>query len=165
MFPLLGVSVLVTALAAPQPVQLIRCHVSAPVLDPHMGSDIGVTYDGQYALHVRFTNDSDRPLKQVVFSLSDGSTVTETGSFAPGVTIDRRFLLSPNDADSCGVASATFADGTQWTDHAPAGSKPASDLTGFNPDFSHAFTPQQIDAAWNAEVERVMQTPSHTGGG
>jgi hypothetical protein len=86
-----------------------------------MGSDIGVTYDGKYTLHVRFRNVSDRPLKQVVFSLSDGSTVTETGSFAPGVTIDHRFLLSPNDADSCGVASATYADGAQWI----AGPEPA----------------------------------------
>jgi hypothetical protein len=34
----------------------------------------------------------------------------------------------------------------------------------FHPDYSHAITPAQMDAAWNAEIERVFQPP-HGGGG
>jgi hypothetical protein len=65
-------------------------------------------------LHVRFTNGGNQPIRRVVFGLSDGSTVVDAGTFAPGVTIDHTFYLSPTHADSCSVASASFADGTQW---------------------------------------------------
>jgi hypothetical protein len=34
----------------------------------------------------------------------------------------------------------------------------------FHPDYSHAIAPSQMDAAWNAEIERVFQPP-HAGGG
>ena len=48
-------------------------------------------------------------------------------------------------------------------------SKPApTDESGFDrtfhPDYSHALTPEQRIAAWNDEVNRVMQTPISGGG-
>jgi hypothetical protein len=34
----------------------------------------------------------------------------------------------------------------------------------FRPDYSHALTPDQMDAAWKAEIDRIFETPI-TGGG
>ena len=34
----------------------------------------------------------------------------------------------------------------------------------FHPDFSHAVTPAQLNAAWNAEVNRLMPVPLNGGG-
>jgi hypothetical protein len=34
----------------------------------------------------------------------------------------------------------------------------------FHPDYSRAITPAQMDAAWNAELERIFP-PAHAGGG
>jgi hypothetical protein len=34
----------------------------------------------------------------------------------------------------------------------------------FHPDYSHALTPEQMTAAWNNEVNRILETPI-TGGG
>jgi hypothetical protein len=46
--------------------------------------------------------------------------------------------------------------------------KPSPDLSGidrtFHPDYAHALTVQQMNAAWDAEITRVFETPV-TGGG
>jgi hypothetical protein len=34
----------------------------------------------------------------------------------------------------------------------------------FHPDYSKALTPDQVQAAWNAEINRVFQTPISGGG-
>ncbi|HTJ28013.1 MAG TPA: hypothetical protein VMA36_17790 [Candidatus Limnocylindria bacterium] len=34
----------------------------------------------------------------------------------------------------------------------------------FHPDYSHALTVEQMDAAWNAEINRVFETPIAGGG-
>ncbi len=34
----------------------------------------------------------------------------------------------------------------------------------FHPDYSHALTPDQMTRAWNAEIDRVFQTPVSGGG-
>jgi hypothetical protein len=163
MLPLLGIPALVAALTVTEPVQLATCAISTPVLNPHMGRDIGTTYDGNYSVHVRFTNTGAEPLTRVVLALNDGRTITDKGTFAPGVTIDQTFDLDPTAADACTVASATYADGTQWAP-APADAS-AADETSFHPDYSHALTVEQQEAAWKAEVDRVMQTPANLGGG
>jgi hypothetical protein len=34
----------------------------------------------------------------------------------------------------------------------------------FHPDYSHTLTVEQMDAAWNAEIDRVFETPIAGGG-
>jgi hypothetical protein len=167
MLPLLGIPALVAALTVTQPVQLATCEISTPVANPHMGRDIGTTYDGNYSMRVRFTNTGAQPLTRIVFALNDGRTITDTGTFAPGVTIVHTFDLNPTAANACTVASATYADGMQWA-AAPApapADAPAANAASFDPDYSHALTVDQQEAAWKAEADRIMQTPSNLGGG
>jgi hypothetical protein len=113
-FPAFGIPTLVAALAVQSPVHVATCEISAPIQELNMGTDIGPTVAGRYELHVRFTNDGNQPITRVVFALNDGRTVVDAGTFAPGVTIDHKLDLMPNDADSCRADSATLADGTQW---------------------------------------------------
>jgi hypothetical protein len=80
-----------------------------------MGRDIGPTVTGGAELHVRFTNDGDQSIKRIVFALNDGRTVADTGTFAPGATIEQTLDLASSDAQSGRVDSVTFADGTQWS--------------------------------------------------
>ncbi|HTJ28740.1 MAG TPA: hypothetical protein VMA36_21480 [Candidatus Limnocylindria bacterium] len=120
MIPVFGAPVLAAALSAQAPVKLAACRVTAPVANLHMGRDIGTTYSGDYALHVRFSDVSRRPIKRVVFALNDGSTVTDAGTFSPGVKIRQTLDLSPTNGDSCDIRSVTFSDGTRWTT-APTG--------------------------------------------
>jgi hypothetical protein len=112
-----GIPILVAALAAQSPVHVATCAISAPPQGlgrEYVGTAV---FTGDDELHVRFTNRGNQPVTRVVFALSDGSTVVDAGTFAPGVTIDHTFYLTPTDADSCSVASATFSDGTEWNAH------------------------------------------------
>lgn len=114
MSPVLGIPFLFVALSANPPVHVIKCVVSRPTMNVHMGTDIGTTESGNYDLHVRFVDRDDEPLTRVVFALNDGARVVDAGKFSPGVVIDHTFRLDPNTASSCNVSSATFADGTRW---------------------------------------------------
>jgi hypothetical protein len=115
MLPVFGSAALVAALTAEPPVKLTACEVSTPVKHLHMGRDIGTTYSGNYALHVRFSDVGRQPVTRVVFALSDGSKVAVRGTFSPGVSIRKTLELAPTNDDSCAVASVTFANGTRWT--------------------------------------------------
>jgi hypothetical protein len=112
--PLLGIPAIVLALAAQPPAHLATCELSHSTQHLHLGTDRGTTVTGNNELHVRFTNNANERITHITFALSDGSTVDDDGTFAPGVTINQTFDLTPNDADSCSVESATFADGTEW---------------------------------------------------
>jgi hypothetical protein len=68
-------------------------------------------------------------------------------------------------------AMAREADASQVTGMAHVTTPkplPTPDLSGidrtFHPDYSHALTVQQMNAAWDAEIDRVFETPI-TGGG
>jgi hypothetical protein len=113
-FPAFGIPTLVAALAVQSPVHVETCDIFAPIIDLHMGTDIGTTETGAYNLRVRFANDGNQPITRVVFALNDGRTIVDAGTFAPGVMINHWFDLAPTNADSCHVESVTFADGTRW---------------------------------------------------
>ena len=115
MFLAVGIPALVAALAleAP-PIHVATTTITAPVQQLNVGSEIGLTVTGRYQLHVRFTNESNQPIKRVVFALNDGTRIVDVGTFSQGVMVDHTFDRVPDDADSCTLVSATFADGTQW---------------------------------------------------
>jgi hypothetical protein len=114
---LLGVPVLVAALAMRPPIHIATCDISAPSPALNIGTDGVPTPSGGNELHVRFSNDGNQPITRIVFALNGGSTVVDAGTFAPGATIDHRFDVVPSEADSCSVESATYADGTEWNAH------------------------------------------------
>lgn len=119
-----GIPVLVAALspsptdtaafALHSPVRVAACEVSAPPADLNIGTDGAPAAPGGSALRVRFSNEGTQPIKRVVFALNDGSTIVDAGTFTPGVTIDHEFNIAGDEANSCSVASVTYADGTQW---------------------------------------------------
>jgi hypothetical protein len=116
MFPVIGASATTTAAVhARPPINVAACRVSTPVADLHMGRDIGTTYVGNYALHVRFSDASEQPIKRVVFTLNNGRRVVDTGTFSPGVTIRQTLDLSPTNGDACSVRSVTLANGMRWS--------------------------------------------------
>lgn len=59
--------------------------------------------------------------------------------------------------------AATNAGVVRSAAPAPSAEPAAIDRT-FHPDYSRALTPEQMQRAWNAEIDRVFQTPV-TGGG
>jgi hypothetical protein len=65
-------------------------------------------------LHVRFSNIATEPILRVTFTLDDGATINDDGTFSPGVAIDHNLRLA-NTAETSSIASAvTFADGATW---------------------------------------------------
>jgi hypothetical protein len=75
----------------------------------------------------RFTNDGPVTADLVRFTVYPGNgakpqVITETGTFSPGVGIDREDNLGPNNLHvgagmpSCTVSYVHFTDGTSWTD-------------------------------------------------
>jgi hypothetical protein len=116
---ILGVPALVAALAMQSPVHVAACDIRPPAPDLTIGANGIPNAQSGYDLHIRFSNTADRPVKRIVFVLNDGRRVVDDGTFAPGATIDHRFDLAAGAARSCTVASATFADGTQWNAPVP----------------------------------------------
>jgi hypothetical protein len=112
MMPVLGTALLV-ALTTQSPVHVAKCNVWGPQVS---FNDDGVPKStGGYDLHVRFVNDGTQAIRRIVFALNDGTRVVDAGKFVPGVTIDHLLRTQPNSADTCSVASVTFADGTRWS--------------------------------------------------
>lgn len=101
-----------TAVSTALPVQLHACSISPPVAIPQSGDQGGFETIGGYRLHVRFTNLATEPITKVVFALSDGTPVSDTGSFSPGAFIDHTLPLDATSATACAVTSVVFADGT-----------------------------------------------------
>lgn len=73
--------------------------------------------ESPYQLRIQFSNDGDQPITRLVIALNDGRTVVDVGTFTPGIMIDHTFDIAPGEADSCSIASARFADGTEWYAH------------------------------------------------
>lgn len=102
----------VIALASAQPIALATCEVSAPVTV--WSNDDAPSTVGPSALHVRFSDSAAEPISRVTFTLDDGATISDVGTFSPGVAIDHSLRLESAAATSCTVSAVTFADGTTW---------------------------------------------------
>jgi hypothetical protein len=98
------------------PVALVASHAEPQITDiarPEIGSAM-----------VSFVNHSALPATEVDFTLSSNgealATLTDTGSFAPGVTIDHTFATDRTERDlQLSIAKVTFADGSVWVNDAP----------------------------------------------
>jgi hypothetical protein len=78
-------------------------------------------------LELSFLNTDDTPATQVTFDVAAGGrhgTITDTGRFTRGATIERIYddvtgTYGSNRA-VCTVTAVTFADGRRWTAPSPA---------------------------------------------
>jgi hypothetical protein len=99
-------------LASVAPIDLASCETSKPITVSSNGD--GSTTAGASALHVRFSDAGAEPISRVTFTLDDGATVNDVGTFSPGITIDHNLRLAGTAVTSCVVSAVTFADGTTW---------------------------------------------------
>lgn len=106
----------------PSPVTFSGCKV----IDGNAGFSL-IAPPGTAVLDVVYHVDAQAPLSAVRVALVvDGAalkTIDDVGAFAPGSTIHRRFQIPPEllplpTPPSCAAATATFADGTTWTNPA-----------------------------------------------
>ena len=79
------------------------------------------------------------------------------------------FLLGAASIVFAGAAAqAASADELSSVTTAITSAGPVPDQSGidrtFHPDYSQALTPGQMIVAWNAEIDRVFQTPISGGG-
>jgi hypothetical protein len=98
-------------LSSAPPIRLATCEVSTPNT---FQNDNGPTTVGEYTLHVRFSDATSEPISRVLFTLNDGSQVSDVGTFSPGVTINHVLGLSSTDATSCTATIVRFANGAIW---------------------------------------------------
>ncbi len=87
------------------------CEISTPTLVPQ--GEAGEQMIGGYSLHVIFTDTAAEPLSKIAFRLNDGTTVSDVGTFSPGVSIEHRLALNDENATSCTADSVVLANGTQ----------------------------------------------------
>jgi hypothetical protein len=99
-------------LASAAPIELASCEVAKPVSAWVNNDDF--TNVGASALHVRFSDTAAEPISRVTFTLDDGATINDVGTFSPGVAIIHNLRLTSTAATSCVVSAVTFADGTAW---------------------------------------------------
>jgi hypothetical protein len=99
-------------LASVPPVDLASCEPSKPITVSSNNDDSTTVVAS--ALHVRFSDMAAQPISRVTFTLDDGTTVNDVGTFSPGVVIDHNLRLANTEVTSCSVSAATFADGTAW---------------------------------------------------
>ena len=100
-------------LASTPPIELASCEVSKPVAVWSTNDDPTAVV-GASALHVHFSDIATEPISRVTFTLDDGATINDVGTFSPGVAIDHNLRLASTAATSCVVSAVTFADGTTW---------------------------------------------------
>lgn len=100
-------------LASAPPIELASCDVSQPVT-VWDNNDNPTTVAGAFALHVRFSDIATEPISRVTFTLDDGATINDVGTFSPGVAINHDLPLASTEATSCVVSAVTFADGATW---------------------------------------------------
>jgi hypothetical protein len=110
--PSLILSSLIGLVSAP-PIELASCKVSKPVA-VWSNNDEPTTVGGASALQVRFSDIATESISRVTFTLDDGATVNDAGTFGPGVAINHNLRLASTAATSCVVSAVTFADGTTW---------------------------------------------------
>ena len=113
MLPSLILSSLIGLASAP-PIELASCEVSKPVAVWSNNDDPTTTVAGPFALHVRFSDIATEPISLVTFTLDDGSTINDVGTFSPGVAINHNFRLASTAAASCVASAVTFANGATW---------------------------------------------------
>ena len=99
-------------LASVAPIDLASCEPSKPITVSSNNDDS--TTVGASALHVRFSDMAAQPISRVTFTLDDGATINDVGTFSPGVVIDHNLRLANTEVTSCSVSAVTFADGTAW---------------------------------------------------
>jgi hypothetical protein len=99
-------------LASVAPIELASCEASKPITVS--SNNDSPTTVGASALHVRFSDAAAEPISRVTFTLDDGATVNDVGTFSPGVVIDHNLRLAKTEVTSCVVSAVTFADGTAW---------------------------------------------------
>lgn len=110
MFTSLILSSLIGVASLP-PIELASCEVSTRIT---LSNDDAPSTVGPSALHVRFFNIGAEPISRVTFTLDDGATVSDVGTFSPGVAIDHDLRLASTAATSCVVSEVAFANGTTW---------------------------------------------------
>ncbi len=98
-------------LSSTPPVRLATCTVSTPNT---FQNDNGPTTVGEFTLHVRFSDATSEPISRVLFTLNDGTQVSDVGTFSPGVVINHVLELSSTDATSCTATIVRFANGVIW---------------------------------------------------
>jgi len=120
MFTSLVLSSLIGLASAP-PIELASCKVSQPIT-VWSNNDDPITGGNASALHVRFSNAAAEPISRVTFTLADGATINDVGTFSPGVAINHNLRLARAAGTSCVVSAVLFADGTIWdaTEMTPA---------------------------------------------
>jgi hypothetical protein len=100
-------------LASAPPIELASCEVWKPVA-VWSNNDDPITVGDASALHVRFSDLATESISRVTFTLDDGTTVKDVGTFSSGVAIDHNLRLATTAATSCVVSAVTFADGATW---------------------------------------------------
>jgi hypothetical protein len=104
-------SSLISVTGAP-PIALSTCEVSTPVIQ--QDGDGSATTTGLFALHVRFSDADRQTISRVTFRLNDGTTISDAGTFSPGITINHTLALDSTEATSCAVTAVEFKDGSMW---------------------------------------------------
>ena len=87
-------------------------------------ADVGAARSEPGIVTVSFVNHRNVPATKVELSLSASGapleTFEETGTFAPGVTIDKTFSTDDIEPHQhVMIAAVTFADGSVWTNPSP----------------------------------------------
>jgi hypothetical protein len=107
----LMLSSMISVASAP-PVALAKCEVVTALIqrqDTDNPSSMVV-----YGLHVRFSDAVQQPISRVTFTLGDGKTITDVGTFSPGITINHTLGLKGTESTSCAVTAVEFKDGSMW---------------------------------------------------
>jgi hypothetical protein len=110
--------------AAAAPVALEKVTVVAPDIQSEAGETLLSAYVPGI-VDVTFRNTANVAATSVTFDVAVGGreagTLTDTGSFAPGVAIEHVFTNDSFAGNAhVSVASVTFANGSVWTPGRPA---------------------------------------------
>jgi hypothetical protein len=100
------------SLTSVPPVALSKCEVLTPFVQQQ--GDGSTAISGGFSLRVRFSDAAQQTISRVIFTLDDGTTISDVGTFSPGVTINHRLGLESTEATSCAVTAVEFKDGSMW---------------------------------------------------
>jgi len=97
------------------PVHVATCVVSHSRVIPKGANGGSMFIAG--SLHVRFMDISKQTISQVTFTLGDGTTLVDKGTFSPNVMIDHTLNLShaQSHTHTCTVSSVEFTNGGSWS--------------------------------------------------
>jgi hypothetical protein len=108
-----------SAYVGSSPVRIAECTATDRFTQISDGDAMEYQFGGS-ALHVRFTNDAQKPIDAVTFAVTENGKTTDVvdkGAYAQGSTVSQGFDqgLTYAGTASCQVASVDFADGTSWS--------------------------------------------------